>query len=228
MANMKNKRSLLAANATITNVAQRKELDGVAHMVIPVVALKEGILNNIFYPAEEIQAFCSSVEWGACTHQSSCYQRGFRFRLIRQHLRKLLTLGNFSMPFFDDGKLKGELWLNIDKAERLGFTEIIEHFDDGLMMEVSTGLFTEIQSQDGLFGADSYKSIATNIRPDHIALLPNDKGACSIEDGCGAMRFNKDDDKGCCDSCEKQSKIKLLRNKLSEAIKGLGLNFWIR
>jgi hypothetical protein len=30
-----------------------------------------------------------------------------------------------------------------------------------------------------------YNFVARNYRPDHLAILPDQRGACSIEDGCG-------------------------------------------
>ena len=57
-------------------------------------------------------------------------------------------------------------------------------------MEVSTGLFTENVQANGVFGGKAYHAIATNYRPDHLAILPDQIGACSIEDGAGLLRVN--------------------------------------
>ena len=56
----------------------------------------------------------------------------------------------------------------------------------GEMMEVSTGLFSEIEPKPGVFKGRHYKGVVRNLRPDHLAILPDSIGACSIADGAGA------------------------------------------
>jgi hypothetical protein len=55
-------------------------------------------------------------------------------------------------------------------------------------MELSTGLFVDLENEQGKWKDKEYCAIARNIRPDHLALLPDKKGACSVEDGAGFLR----------------------------------------
>src|SRR5690606_20175922 len=42
----------------------------------------------------------------------------------------------------------------------------------------------------GELNGKPYTAKQVNLRPDHVALLPGEVGACSIADGCGAPRIN--------------------------------------
>jgi hypothetical protein len=55
-------------------------------------------------------------------------------------------------------------------------------------LEVSTGLFTDNIPTMGIFNGREFFGIATNHKPDHLAVLPDQIGACSIADGCGLNR----------------------------------------
>jgi hypothetical protein len=53
-------------------------------------------------------------------------------------------------------------------------------------MDVSTGLYPNIdESAVGTHNGERYTGTVTEIYPDHLALLPNEQGACSKEKGCG-------------------------------------------
>lgn len=87
------------------------------------------------------------------------------------------------------GILKGEGWFDVDATKRID-NSILEALQQGRPIEVSTGLYTENipappDSVD--HKGRTYSYIARNYRADHLAILPNQKGACSVSDGCGVM-----------------------------------------
>lgn len=90
-------------------------------------------------------------------------------------------------------KLVSEIWLDIEKAEKLGElgTAVVETLRSGGQMEVSTGLLLNVEETAGTWNGESYEGIARMILPDHLALLPNEIGACSWDDGCGTPRVNQ-------------------------------------
>lgn len=51
--------------------------------------------------------------------------------------------------------------------------------------EVSAGAFTDEVYQAGSWNGENYHACSITMRPDHLALLPDGKGACSWADGCG-------------------------------------------
>ena len=56
------------------------------------------------------------------------------------------------------------------------------------ILEVSTAYWFTPEQDPGQFNGESYEEVQRNLRPDHLALLPNKVGECSAEDGCGAPR----------------------------------------
>jgi hypothetical protein len=54
-------------------------------------------------------------------------------------------------------------------------------------MEVSTGLFADCVMDKGSWNGESYEYVAQNIRADHLAILPDSDGACSVKDGAGLL-----------------------------------------
>jgi hypothetical protein len=61
---------------------------------------------------------------------------------------------------------------------------VIEQLDAG-GMEVSTGLFAEVNEEPGQWGNEQFDVSVLSIVPDHLAILPGATGACSVQDGCG-------------------------------------------
>jgi hypothetical protein len=46
----------------------------------------------------------------------------------------------------------------------------------------------DVQKQVGTLNGMEYGRIARNLMPDHLAILPDKIGACSIADGAGLLR----------------------------------------
>lgn len=51
--------------------------------------------------------------------------------------------------------------------------------------EISAGLFTDDYAEAGQWNGEDYRACAITHEPDHLALLPGGRGACSWADGCG-------------------------------------------
>jgi Uncharacterized protein conserved in bacteria (DUF2213) len=82
------------------------------------------------------------------------------------------------------GKLVHECWFDEDKtrnADRRVYDAIVS----GSPMEVSTGLNLDKVPGSGVHKGKAYDRIARNYRPDHLAILPDQQGACSVAEGCG-------------------------------------------
>lgn len=91
----------------------------------------------------------------------------------------------------EDSKLKCELWTNKTWMEESGYNDIKENVENSTTMEVSTGLFADIEQVSGVWNGEQYSGIWRNIVPDHLAILTNSPGACSVADGCGTSRTNQ-------------------------------------
>ncbi|MGE0366943.1 MAG: DUF2213 domain-containing protein [Phycisphaerales bacterium] len=98
------------------------------------------------------------------------------------------AIGRIFNATVEDGALKGEAWLEIDRANNVA-PGLIKSLERGEEIDVSTGYFCVEDPVAGQSNGREFNTIARNINPDHLALLPNEQGACSWADGCG-VRFN--------------------------------------
>lgn len=188
--------SMEVVPAVLANVAARMEtFEGRRYQVYPVVALKEGVHRGsdgaLLYPEEELEKFAEA--WNGrpipVFHPTSVDGRPISSN--NPGTISTQTIGTTFNFFYDRAAraLKGELWIDVEKAETV---------HPGLLsqmaqrMEVSTGLFSELDTTPGSWNGEEYTAVARNYRPDHLALLPGGRGACSWTDGCG-VRVNTQD-----------------------------------
>lgn len=85
--------------------------------------------------------------------------------------------------------LRGEAWVEVDRCARIN-SELLQYLESDVNIDVSTGYFCDTEKSSGSMGGRNYNGIHRNIRPDHLAFLPGDVGACSWADGCG-VRANR-------------------------------------
>ena len=88
------------------------------------------------------------------------------------------------------GKLRCEAWIDEKRAAAVD-QRVLDAIEQNKIMEVSTGLFTDNVGEPGEWEGVPYDAEATNHQPDHLALLPDRIGACSIADGAGLLQLNE-------------------------------------
>jgi len=88
------------------------------------------------------------------------------------------------------GVLKAEAWVEVTRVKAVDLN-LYNRINSGQPIEVSTGLMADTQKlpqpQEHFNGLLSipYQLVAENYQPDHLAVLTNEPGACSLVDGCG-------------------------------------------
>ncbi|TMV49371.1 DUF2213 domain-containing protein [Paenibacillus mesophilus] len=181
--------SVLRANTDST--IRRESLDGIEYLVAPVVAVREGVLNGELLLAEEIGAYVDAWN-GIPLPIGHPMDRGMPISANTPELIASDSVGRFFRASFDGNALRGEIWVDINKCRELGGRALtaLERLERGEPLEVSTAYFNDTEPGDGSFNGVSYNGIQRNLRPDHLALLPDEIGACSWRDGCGAPRIN--------------------------------------
>lgn len=173
--------------ANLARNSRRETTDGIDYLVVPVVMARIGVeMNGALI--DEAELFPAS--WNGVPVTLGHPETETLTANTPQALEKW-GLGRIFNAHLDDGALKGEAWIDIAKADKLrpGLIQILENPD--APMDVSTGFFSATEE-----GGDGVAR-RTDIKPDHLALLPDERGACSWDDGCG-VRANKrgDDMKG--------------------------------
>lgn len=99
---------------------------------------------------------------------------------------------------FINGKLRAEGWFDVgltsnydQRLEKEGRPTILPRLQRGEPIELSTGLFTQNEDRPGVTPKGRpYDAIARNYKSDHLAVLPDQTGACSLTDGCGVHVTN--------------------------------------
>ena len=181
-------------------VADTREetLMGRKHLVVPVVALTEMVIQS---STSDVPELALAEEFGAnplawngrpivVNHPEL---EGEKVSASLPDVVDKEKIGEIYNTVLDDKKLKLEAWIDLERAEELGgiISETVEKLKGGEeIIEVSTGLFSNVEAKSGKFNGEDYEGVWRNIVPDHLAILSEATGACSIEDGCGAPRAN--------------------------------------
>ena len=84
-------------------------------------------------------------------------------------------------------RLVSEAWIEMDRAKKVD-NRVSAAIENNEMMELSTGLFVDLEESPGELDGVAYNGIIRNIRADHLAVLPDKVGACSIDKGAGFLR----------------------------------------
>ena len=166
---------------------------GKKHIVVPVVMLVEGVHNGsagpVLHTQSEMEKFPNA--WNGIPvvigHPKSNgqYVSANSPNIIDQEV-----VGRVYNTVADNGKLKSEAWIEEERLKQLSplaYAYIMQQKP----LDVSVGVFSDDEETTGQWGDETYNAIARNYRPDHLALLPSEKGACSWEDGCG-VRVNSE------------------------------------
>lgn len=170
-------------------VSRIEMLEGRKHLVFPVVALVEGVHNDLFYPKEEINKL--PFTWNGIpvpiNHPKNT--DGLPVSANSPDIIDSHVIGRLWNVYANEEKLHGEIWVDMAKADIVD-SSIIGKLKTNGKMEISTGLYLDTDGVEGKWNDEEYVSTASNYHPDHLAILPDTNGACNFEDGCG-IRTNE-------------------------------------
>lgn len=177
----------LAANARAAT------LDGREYAVVPVVALVAGVVNGYLVTPDELRSFADAWNGRPVPVRHPKDGGGYVSANNPQIIQAQVVGQFFNARVVGGSKLVGELWLDVAKCQRLGSDAltVLQRLRKGEPVEVSTAYFCDVEQVAGVHDGKPYMAIQRNLRPDHIALLPDEVGACSWKDGCGAPRVNQ-------------------------------------
>lgn len=172
-------------------IVRREMFDGRVHTVVPAVLAVAGVLNEALVSAEELAR--SADAWNGrdipILHPEDIDGSPLSVADSPRILER--AVGRVMNATMDGDKLRAELWLDEQKIDRLGYSDMLAAMVRGEIIELSTGYIADDVLETGEFRGRPYSTRHVNIRPDHLALLPGQVGACSIADGCGAPRINQ-------------------------------------
>jgi len=169
-----------------------KTYQGKKHLVVPVVMMVEGVHSGsagaILHLKEELEKFVEAWNGRPVTIDHP-EENGTNLSAAERPDILERSVGVLFNTCMEDGKLKAEAWLDIEKLQAMS-PEALNYIKQNRPLDVSVGVFTDQDATEGKWNGETYVSIARNYRPDHLALLPGGTGACSWNDGCG-VRTNR-------------------------------------
>jgi hypothetical protein len=183
----KNEYTQLVVNLDFGHVRE-EQLLGEKHWVVPMammtVGVHEGSRGKLLYDEPDLSAACP-----AWNHKPIVINHPVKGTACTQQYLNENQVGVVLNTKFD-GKQRAEAWLN-QKRVTSREPRIEESIKKKHIMEVSTGLFLDPIFQPGKFKDKEYEYVAKNHRPDHLAILPDSVGACSVADGAGLFQLNE-------------------------------------
>jgi len=177
----------------MSDLIRQETFEGRPYLVAPVILMVEGVHNDCLYTAEELQKYTDAWN-GSPLPVFHPNDNGDAVTANSPEVLEDQCVGVVFNAFWDEDlkALKAEAWIDVAKADEVDET-IMEILNANKMMEVSTGLFVDEIKESGDWNGEHYDVIAVNYRPDHLALLPGGKGACSVTDGAGLPRINQEE-----------------------------------
>jgi hypothetical protein len=163
------------------------------YMVVPVVMMVEGVHSGshgpVLHLANELGRFPESWNGIPVTINHPQNADGNYVSANSPDILESWAVGQIFNSRIDGDSLKAEAWIDVEKCQAIS-PETLQRISDGEILEVSVGVFSDEETSDGEFNGETYRAIARNHRPNHLAILPDNVGACSVNDGCG-IRTNQ-------------------------------------
>jgi hypothetical protein len=159
---------------------------GREYIVAPLSLIVPGVLNGsrgrLLYPKAEVAS--TARAWAGMPLVVYHPVRGGAHVSARDpEVLAAQGVGEVRSPRAN-GKLAAEGWFDVEKLRQVD-NRVLARLERGDRVELSTGLFTDNDPVPGVHNGVAYDFIARNYRPDHVAVLPDEVGACSLSDGCG-------------------------------------------
>jgi hypothetical protein len=177
-----------------TSEARSEVVDGREYLVVPVVALMEGVIHAVnadspeFVPWETIERIAASFNDKPVTLGHPA-QNGRQCSATVAGIVESHGIGRIrnSRAVKEGKKMLQEALIDKVRAKQL-HPEMYQRLLDGKTEEVSVGALIVTDNVEGEHNGRRYKAAWLAGTGDHLAFLPGKRGACSVAMGCGAHR----------------------------------------
>lgn len=176
-----------------TGAIRTTSFHGRPHVVVPVVALVEGVIYPVNADSPELvlaSEFSTAPQgWnGRPIVAGHPAESGTQVSANSPAVLEARSFGTIFNTRVDGKRLLMDAWLDVERAKAVGrdAQRVVERAQAGEPIEVSVGVFVMAESKKGEYGGKPYKAIWHEITPDHLAMLDEGVlGACSNAMGCG-------------------------------------------
>ena len=187
-ATMSQQSGALFAVALKRSEIKRMKYEGRDHIVVPVIMAKSDVvMNGAVLPEEEY--FPDAWNGVPVTVGHPETPKGEFLSANDPKVLSSWAIGRIFNAYVENGSLRAEAWIDVARANKIS-SDLVQRLVDGEQIDVSTGYFADAEPVAGVLFGQEYTAVHRNVRPDHLAFLPNEEGACNWEDGCG-IRANK-------------------------------------
>lgn len=169
---------------------------GRSYLVAPGVLITHGVHEGsgggIYYPADELSK-CSG-DWNSIPivngHPKD--ESGQPISVNTAGVLDKYGMGMLDNAVWDSEaeKQRAEHCFDNEKTTSVS-PSVLQALQAGMPFEISTGMMMDLEETSGEYNGKKYIGIARNIKPDHLAVLADAQGACSVKDGCGCMVTNE-------------------------------------
>jgi hypothetical protein len=176
--------------ANLAGKTRRSTLNGREYIVAPMTLIVPGVLPGskgpLYYPQDEL-----AKDPHAWNHMpvvvNHPFHNGRPVSARRPDIIEKFGIG-FVFNTEMNTKLIAEGWFDVEKTRQVD-GRVLNSLEAGTPLELSTGLFTkdEPAHNGAAYNGTPYVATARDYRPDHLAILPDQQGACGIRDGCGVL-----------------------------------------
>lgn len=186
----KSKRVHILSTVNAANVSK----DGGTYTIREVCgAVDEIVMNGMLYPGEQLAPAVASLEGKPAPAGHPKNAAGQFISALNGEALASAWIGSYAKNArHEGGRSLVDIVVNEAQAKAhpdgLKLVERLDAAISGVNSEpihVSTGLVTEPITANGESRGKKYQRIATNIRYDHLAILLNEKGAGTPDDGVG-------------------------------------------
>ena len=183
-------------NAEVPTRVRRVVRNGRTYLVAPLTLIVPGVLAGnqgpLYYPADEVARNPSDWNGFPITvyHPTS---NGAPVSALAPGVLERQGVGHLENTHVtSNGRLRAEGWFDVELTQRVD-PRVLASLRARKPMEISTGLYTDnepaqmVGNHYPLHRGREYHYVARSYKPDHLAILPDQVGACSLNDGCGLM-----------------------------------------
>ncbi len=191
--------------ANILSGVRRDFVDGVEYVVAPVVLCKATVLNGELMTADALGRSIV-MDFDPESGPESLTNLWEELPVTIGHppdinldwsVTKTLAwldeqaIGQVRSVRMSGDKLVGDMWLVANQVDH-NASRVLETISNGKdPMEVSIGSFSMVVPNDGELSGKQFAGEFVDLAANHLAILPDDVGACSCKSGCGVPRMGQ-------------------------------------
>lgn len=164
----------------------RKKLGGKEYLVVPAVAAVDGVMNNELVTVDEFSRGVGSWNGRPFVLGHPKDDDGNHISVNSPDTLSERQIGTLFNARVDGQKFKVDVWIDEELAKQSkDGRRLLSNVMANKPVGLSTSYFRDSIGKGGAYNGCEYSSIARNIKPDHLAALLDEPGACTIDQGCG-------------------------------------------